>query len=210
MMINPQAERAFYDKQKEGHGGSAAIVWIVSGLFLFFTTPGTSLFSVKALLFIVVGMFAAAIVLGGLTYLVQRGIAAILVRTIGFPGPKAIAAIQLLALILFVVNTAITVLAARFVFRQITAVDEAASSKAAAGQMAWIVLTFTDTNGKEAQMSFSNPDRPSNLADCGQLLPSLTDTLVKKARQAVPLLPNAAFKAATCIASKEDPLKPGN
>ncbi len=59
---------ALYEKQKETAGTWAAIVWIGSGLILYLTTEGASLWSWSALVFFVVGMFAAAIVFGVAIY----------------------------------------------------------------------------------------------------------------------------------------------
>jgi hypothetical protein len=64
-----------YEKMKKTSGGLATYVWIGSGLFLFLSDGGIgALFSLKAILFFVVGMFVAAIVFGNMGYLLQRGL----------------------------------------------------------------------------------------------------------------------------------------
>jgi hypothetical protein len=84
-----------------------------------------------------------------------------------------------------------------------------ASSSVTQGETAWIVLTFTVPDGTEAQLSFDNPEVASiSLADCEKLLPTRRDSLVKSAREAAPILRDAAFKSATCVMSKDDPIKP--
>jgi hypothetical protein len=63
-----------YEKMKETEGSLATYVWIGSGLFLFLRDGGIgALFSLKAILFFVVGMFVAAILFGNMGYLLQRG-----------------------------------------------------------------------------------------------------------------------------------------
>src|SRR5262245_15060674 len=55
--------------------GFAQIVWIACGLYLYLTTPGASLFSGSAGIFIIGGMFAAALIFGMGFHSLQRGIA---------------------------------------------------------------------------------------------------------------------------------------
>ena len=54
-----------YDQQKQAAGSLATITFIISAIYLFWSDTGFgSLFSLKALLFLGVGMFAAAIIIG--------------------------------------------------------------------------------------------------------------------------------------------------
>jgi hypothetical protein len=46
------------------HGGFAAIVWVVAGLFLFYSEPEAMVLSWQFIAYFFVGMFAAAFVLG--------------------------------------------------------------------------------------------------------------------------------------------------
>lgn len=65
-----------YEEQKSSSGGLASIVFLVTALYLFFSGPGFgSVFSLKGALFLGVGMFAAAIVIGMPAYFLQCGIA---------------------------------------------------------------------------------------------------------------------------------------
>jgi len=67
-----------YSALKTDHGGFAAIVWLIVGATLFYREPEARLASWRALAFFVVGMFAAAGVLGGLSYLVTRGLSQVI------------------------------------------------------------------------------------------------------------------------------------
>lgn len=63
------------DAQKSAHGGWAAIVWIIGSiLLLLFDSDSPSLFSWMGLTFLVIGMFAASIIAGGISYLIQRAV----------------------------------------------------------------------------------------------------------------------------------------
>jgi hypothetical protein len=66
---------------KTDHGGFAAIVWLIVGAILFYLEPEARLLSWQAGVFFIVGMLAAAGLLGGLSYLVTRGLTKLLIRT---------------------------------------------------------------------------------------------------------------------------------
>ena len=66
---------------KSNHGTFAAIVWIVAGTLLYNTEPEAKLFSWQTPVFFVIGMFAAAAVLGNLSYVGVRGLTHALVST---------------------------------------------------------------------------------------------------------------------------------
>jgi hypothetical protein len=57
---------------KSNHGTFAAIVWIVAGALLFNTEPEARLLSWQTPVYFFVGMFVAAAVLGGLSYMAVR------------------------------------------------------------------------------------------------------------------------------------------
>ena len=109
-----------YEQQKETAGGWATGVWLVSGLLLYATTEGVSLFSWSALLFFVVGMFAAAIVFGVGFYLLQRGVAKALLLIVKTPTPGTATMIKSIGWGLLAVETVIIYLTARWIFQQIT------------------------------------------------------------------------------------------
>ena len=90
------------ERDKEAHAQTACMVWILSGLYLYATTPGASLFSFSALGFFIIGANVASILMGRAGYLMRRAMAAVLVETVGFPGLKMAAAISGLGLLLFV------------------------------------------------------------------------------------------------------------
>ena len=95
------------------------MVWIGSGLFLYLTTKDASLLSWSALVFFVVGMFAAATIFGVGFYLLQRAIgkALVIVKT---PTPSVATAIRAIGLVLLIIETVIIYVAASWVFHAIT------------------------------------------------------------------------------------------
>ena len=86
----------------EAHARTACMVWITSGLYCYVTTAGVSLFSFSALAFFVIGTFVASIVMGRGGYFMRRTMAAVLVETVGFPGPKMAGAMQALGSLLLI------------------------------------------------------------------------------------------------------------
>jgi hypothetical protein len=105
-----------YEKMKETEGSVATYVWIGSGLFLFLSDGGIgALFSLKAILFFVVGMFLAAIVFGNIGYLLQRGLGKVLAKFVQ-PSNSAAAVIGTLGVGLMLLNVTIVFLGARFVY----------------------------------------------------------------------------------------------
>jgi hypothetical protein len=66
---------AMYDKQKESHGGTATFVWIGTSLALLLSHSYPGLLSWQGLTFIIVGMFVAAVIMGGVGYWIQRQLA---------------------------------------------------------------------------------------------------------------------------------------
>jgi hypothetical protein len=106
-----------YDQQKETHGKFATFVWIASGIYLFASSDEISLISWQAAIFIFVGMFFAALVFGILGYVIQRGIAKILIRTTsGPPTGAAASAIGILGLILMLLEALMIFYSAGVVF----------------------------------------------------------------------------------------------
>lgn len=71
-----------YEEQKASSGSLATIVFIISGLYLFLSNFGfSSLISLRALGFFVIGMFVAAIAIGIPAYLLQRVIGKAIMMT---------------------------------------------------------------------------------------------------------------------------------
>jgi hypothetical protein len=109
-----------YEWQNKTAGTWATMVWIGSGLFLYLTTKDASLLSWSALVFFVVGMFAAATIFGVGFYLLQRGIGKALVKVVKTPTPSVATAIRAIGLVLLIIETVIIYVAASWVFHAIT------------------------------------------------------------------------------------------
>ena len=109
-----------YEWQNKTAGTWATMVWIGSGLFLYLTTKDASLLSWSALVFFVVGMFAAATIFGVGFYLLQRGIGKALVKVVKTPTPSVATAIRAIGLVLLIIETVIIYVAASWVFHTIT------------------------------------------------------------------------------------------
>ena len=103
-------------RQRENHGALATFCWIGSGLYLYLTTEGASFFSWSALGFFLVGMFAAAIVFGAAGYLLQRGVAKLLVRVVDSPTPATVSFVTAVGWLIMAVEMLAVFLAARWVF----------------------------------------------------------------------------------------------
>jgi hypothetical protein len=108
-----------YDKQKEARGRWAAFAWIASGVYLFATVEGARFLSWQAAVFFIVGMFAAAVVFGLAAYLIQRGIAKVLVRAIGEPTARTATFVRVIGLMLHFLETVAVFLIARWALLQI-------------------------------------------------------------------------------------------
>jgi hypothetical protein len=108
-------------KQDRGaHARLAYMVWITAGFYLYVTSPGVSLFSLSAIGFLILGIFAAYVVMGRGGYLVQRAMAAALEKTVVFPGPITIVAITALCWLLFIGEVAVGYGLARAAFDRFT------------------------------------------------------------------------------------------
>jgi hypothetical protein len=109
-----------YEWQNKTAGTWATMVWIGSGLFLYLTTKDASLLSWSALVFFVVGMFAAATIFGVGFYLLQRGLDKALAKIVKAPTPSMASATGSIAWVLLIIETVIIYLTARWVFHAIT------------------------------------------------------------------------------------------
>ncbi|WP_417714494.1 hypothetical protein [Pseudophaeobacter arcticus] len=70
------------DDHKAEHGKLGTLIWLAGGIALFvFDSSGPGLFSWQAFVFLAVGMFASAIVVGGINYFIQRRIANFIVAS---------------------------------------------------------------------------------------------------------------------------------
>lgn len=103
----------FYDRQKQMHGTGAMFLWIIAGVYLFWTNEAASFLSWQALVFFIVGMFAAALVFGMLAYGAQRIVASLFMTVTDEPGGLTGALISSTGLVLFVAECVLVFVAAR-------------------------------------------------------------------------------------------------
>jgi len=108
-----------YEEQKASSGSLATIVFIITGLYLFIANLGfSSLISLKALGFFVVGMFVAAIVIGLPAYLLQRATGKVLMKTVTDPYSEiTIKKIKFIGIILLLIQVVITIFITNLVFQ---------------------------------------------------------------------------------------------
>ena len=108
-----------YEKQKHSAGALASIAFIISALYLFISKGGFgSLFSLKALAFVFVGMFAAAVVIGMPAYYFHRGIAKIMMKTISHPfSTKAVCTIQVIGVIIMITQVVVAFLVTKVAYQ---------------------------------------------------------------------------------------------
>lgn len=99
-----------YEEQKASSGSLATWVFIFSALYLFVSNGGfSSLLSLKAAVFFVVGMFVAAIAIGIPAYLLQRGAAKVLMKSIANPfSQDAVSKIKAIGVVLMLLQIVVT------------------------------------------------------------------------------------------------------
>ena len=105
-----------YEAQKEAAEKWATIVWIASGVFLYITTESAKLG--PTLIFVFVGMFVAALAFGGFHYLLQRGIAKLLMLFVKEPTTHVATVVQSLGLVVMAIETVIIYLVASWAFQR--------------------------------------------------------------------------------------------
>ena len=107
-----------YDRQKERHGKWATFAWMGSGVYLFAVNPQAHFLSWQAALFFIVGMFAAAVVFGLAAYVIQRGVAKLLVTLVRQPSAGTAATVSAMVstigLMLFAIDAVVIFLIARW------------------------------------------------------------------------------------------------
>jgi hypothetical protein len=102
----------FYDQQKQTHGSWAMIVWIAAGIYLFATTGNAKFLSWQAALYFVGGMFGSALVFGAIGYVMQRGVARILMLVFE-PSPRVAVFVVGLGFALFAIDALLVILGAK-------------------------------------------------------------------------------------------------
>lgn len=100
------------DDAKAQLGKNATAVWLVGGVILFLIDGGFShLFSLKAAAFLGIGMFAAAIIAGSVSYFIINAMAKRLMARYPDPtSPEAQAAMRTWRYIFSIVNVALGVI----------------------------------------------------------------------------------------------------
>lgn len=104
------------DRQKKGSGGLACIVWLASTFYIFIVSDyGPNLLSWQALTFAILGMFAAAILLGSVFYILQRLVASPLSNLLDGASPSrgAIGVVAVMGFLLMIIQVAATFFAAQ-------------------------------------------------------------------------------------------------
>ena len=99
-----------YERQKETHGSFATVIWLASGMYLFWITPGAAFLSWQSALFFIAGMFVAAVLFGWIGYGAPRGIAKALVGK-----PMSSSTIKFIGLILMGAEAAVIFFAAKWI-----------------------------------------------------------------------------------------------
>jgi hypothetical protein len=97
-----------HDNLKATYGKIATFFWFIFGIYFHIVYDGFgALFTLKSLLFFLVGMFVAALVIGGITYLIQRLIAKIALRFISGPSSTAASVLKLIGYLIFALDVVI-------------------------------------------------------------------------------------------------------
>lgn len=114
--MQTDVERA-KEANRETAGKLATFVWIASGIYLFATSPKASFISWQSLVFFVVGMFVAAVVLGGVSYFIRT-----LLTDIGARirlNPVIATVFAILGFVLLIADFVVGFLVARWAFHQL-------------------------------------------------------------------------------------------
>src|SRR5579864_2071940 len=110
---------------RSSHGTFAAVVWIVAGALLYNTEPEARLISWQTPVFFVLGMFAAAAVLGGLSYVGVRGLTHALVTTkiVTAPTRRAEIGLTVAGYVIFAAQGALIYVIAKWTIRAMFELD---------------------------------------------------------------------------------------
>jgi hypothetical protein len=93
--------------------GVSVVIWLISGVYLFATTPQAHFISLTGLLFLVVGVFAG-VFYGTLFYFARRGFSRFLLKALSVPGPSIVSmSVQVLGFGFLVGEIVLVFLAAR-------------------------------------------------------------------------------------------------
>ena len=108
----------YEEEQKNNAGKVGTFLFLIIALYIFISDKGVaSLFSIKGVLFLTVGMFVSAIVIGMLGYFLNKIISKTLVKIFKNPFSKeAIKITQIISLIVFVIEIMVTFLLTQFTY----------------------------------------------------------------------------------------------
>ncbi len=103
--MQPRTTEDFYTRERIRHAGFAAVVFVFSAVLVHLTRGGlSSLFTLDALLFMLVGTPLSALVLGSFAFHLHKGVAALLFRRPpADPGPATLWLVKALDVLLKVV-----------------------------------------------------------------------------------------------------------
>jgi hypothetical protein len=110
---------------KSSHGTFAAIVWIVAGALLYNTEPEARLISWQTPVFFVLGMFAAGLVFGNLSYAGVRGLTHALVsaKIVTAPTRRAQIGLTVAGYLIFAAQVALIYVLAKWTIRVMFGLD---------------------------------------------------------------------------------------
>jgi hypothetical protein len=110
---------------KSSHGTFAAIVWIVAGALLYNTEPEAKLISWQTPVFFVLGMFAAGVIFGHLSYAGVRGLTHALVsaKIVTAPTRRAQIGLTVAGYLIFAAQVALIYVLAKWTIRVMFGLD---------------------------------------------------------------------------------------
>ena len=94
----------FYDSQRAKAGKYATFLWLGIGVYHFATSDVASFLTWQAAVYFIGGMFAAALIFGGIFYLLQRGITKVLLKIVNRPSPAIAIVIISIGIILMAIE----------------------------------------------------------------------------------------------------------
>ena len=193
----------FYDSQRAKAGKYATFLWLGIGVYHFATSDVASFLTWQAAVYFIGGMFAAALIFGGIFYLLQRGITKVLLKIVNRPSPAIAIVIISIGIILMAIEAVLIFVISGWIISNLL------FSESEKPQKAWTILEFQMPNGEKAEMTFHNPSFPeATLTDCNNALVIAKSDYVQTAIETAPALKEAQFIGARCEVSKDDPFKP--
>lgn len=110
-----------YDVQKRNAGSSSSATFFVSALYLFMSDTGFwSLFSLKAVAFILVGSPIIGVIIGVPTYLAQRGTGKILIKIFPYPPTSIlITTVKITAIVIILAQVGATFYVAKYTYNRL-------------------------------------------------------------------------------------------